>query len=588
MSVRGTRNREENAASEIGAVKKRWNQRIRIALVYPNHYSVGMANLGFQAVYRLFNQMDGVVCERAFLPDAAHGASTSIRTVESGSGLRAFDIVAFSVSFENDYLNVVHILHTAGLPPRAGDRVPPHPLVVAGGVACFLNPEPLAPFIDAFLIGEAEALLDGFFRGYDPSLDREKLLLRLAADVPGVYVPRYYRPTYHADGTLRSFRTVEEVPPVVQRQFPADLSNLPTCTAVISGRTSFESSFLIEVARGCPHGCRFCSAGFVYRPPRFRPTALLQSCIEEGAARTDRIGLVGTAVSDLPEIDALCRVAETRKARVSFSSLRTDALDAEMVNVLRDNRVKTATIAPDAGSERMRRIINKGITEEQVLQAVERLVEGGIPNVRMYFMVGLPGERAEDVEAIVELCRAVKERFLSRSRPKGRIGTIQVSLNAFVPKPFTPFQWAAMDSVPMLKRKIQTVREGLRRVANLRVKSDPVRRDVIQALLSRGDRRVSELIAAAHHAGGNWTPVLKSHRDRIRHVVNRRRPDPERFPWDFIDHGVSKAFLLKEYHRAMAEKTSPPCPMDTDGCTRCGVCRRDITEGRRTKGHASS
>jgi radical SAM superfamily enzyme YgiQ (UPF0313 family) len=379
-------------------------------------------------------------------------------------------------------------------------------------------------------------------------------------------------------------QTTADVPLRVQRQFPADLSALPTCTTVLSEGASFERTFMIEVSRGCPHGCRFCTAGFVYRPPRFRSTALLQACIEEGSASTDRIGLVGTAVSDLPEMDALCQVAETRKARVSFSSLRTDALDAAMVQVLRNNRVKTATIAPDAGSERMRRIINKGITEEQVLRAVDRLVEGGIPNVRLYFMVGLPGETTDDVEAIVDLCRSVKDRFLSRSRPRGRIGEIQISLNAFVPKPFTPFQWAPMDAVPQLKEKMQTVRSGLRRVANLRIKSDPVRRDVVQALLSRGDRSTADLITAAHMAGGNWAPVLKEHRERVRFVVERRRPDEERFPWDFIDQGVRKAFLLREYHRALAEKASPPCPMDTEGCTRCGVCRQECEEGRGDEG----
>jgi radical SAM superfamily enzyme YgiQ (UPF0313 family) len=386
-------------------------------------------------------------------------------------------------------------------------------------------------------------------------------------------VPAFYRPSYRSDGSIEAFTPLADVPARIRRVFLPDLSKTATCSAVVTPHAAFGRTYLIETGRGCPHGCRFCSAGYIYRPPRFRPPALLEESLQRGAAVSDRIGLVGAAVSDLPEIAALCSGLRDKGVRISFSSLRADALTPELIAVLQQSQVKTATIAPDAGSERMRRVINKGIDEASILAAAETLVAAGIPNLKLYFMVGLPTETAADVAAIVALCRRIKHRFLSSSRSRGRIGELTVSLNSFVPKPATPFQWFGMDEVPTLKTKIRQVREGLKKVPNVRVHADLPRWAFLQALLSRGDRRVAQLLAAAAENGWNWPQTFKQSVLNAGFYVTRERPLAELLPWDFIDHGVRKEFLKEEYRRALAARASPDCPMDT-ACSRCGACNR--------------
>lgn len=584
MARKAAKSHRELIAAEHGTLRKAWAGRIRVALVYPNSYAVGMSNLGFQTVYRLLNDLDGVVCERAFLPDGNTPQAAPV-TVESGQPLTAFDAVAFSVSFENDYPNILTLLQKAGIPLRSRDRGTPHPLVMAGGVACFLNPEPLAPFIDLFLIGEAEEMLSDFFGAFDPGADRRSLLPRLARTQPGLYVPACYRPDYNPDGTLQAFTPVADVPPRVRRVFLRDVAATPTCSAVVTPHTTFENTYLIETGRGCPHGCRFCSAGYIYRPPRFRPLRLLEENLRRGTAVTNRIGLVGAAVSDLPDIGALCSGVRGSEVRISFSSLRADALTPELIATLQQSRVKTATIAPDAGSERMRRVINKGIDEPSILTAAETLVAAGIPNLKLYFMVGLPTETSADVAAVVALCKRIKHQFLKSSRSRGRIGELTVSLNSFVPKPVTPFQWVAMDAVQTLKSKSRQVKEGLKKVANVRVHADVPRWAFLQALFSRGDRRVAGLLEAAAANAWNWPQTYKASVLNPSFYVNRERPLGEVLPWDFIDHGVRKAFLKTEYRRALAARTSPDCPMD-GSCSRCGACPGQPPQQQRGAGES--
>lgn len=559
--------------AEIGTIRKR-RGTIRVALVYPNFYAPAMSNLGFQTVYRLLNRIETVVCERVFLPESSGDRPASI---ESAAPLRSFDVVAFSISFENDYPNVLTILQQAGIPLQSVARNAEHPLVIAGGVACMLNPEPLAPFFDAFLLGEAEVMLADFFAilsdfGANAGSERYALLLTCARQIPGTYVPTFYRPRHAADGTLSDFEPVEDVPATVKRTYLENLDDVPTCSAVVTPHTTFDRTFLIEVGRGCPHGCRFCSAGFIYRPPRFRPLSLLQECMLQGLETTDRIGLVGAAVSDLPAIRELCSQALEHRVRLSFSSLRADALDAPLLEVLRRSRVKTATIAPDAGSERLRRVINKGIDERTILRAVEILVAEGIPNLKLYFMAGLPTETEADVQSIVELGKRIKHTFLTVSRHRRRIGTITLSLNCFVPKPVTPFQWSAMNDPPLLKRKLRRVREGLRKTANVRVHCDVPRWAYLQALLSRGDRRVADILHLGQRNDWNWPKTFKETPLNPDFYVLRERSIEEKLPWDFIDHGVKKTFLQSEYRRALAGRTTPPCP-GQDDCRACGVCK---------------
>ncbi len=556
--------------SEIGTIRKQWKGRISVALVYPNRYHVGMSSLGYQTLYDLLNKLDRVVCERAFLSDGKGSETVRPATIESGRPIADADIIAFSISFENDYPHLLTILDQAGIPLRSGERSARHPLVIAGGVACFLNPEPIAPFIDCFLLGEAEGILPRFFQVFEPGTDKQELLKNLACQVPGAYVPAFYHARYHDDGTLAAFEPLEDVPPKIKRVYLKDLNQISTCSAVVTPHTTFDRSFLIEVGRGCPHGCRFCSAGFIYRPPRFRPIAQLEQTIEQGARLTDRIGLVGAAVSDLPEIEELCGKFYDQNIRFSFSSLRADRLTPGLLSILKKSSVKTATIAPEVGSERMRRVINKGITEEDVLTAAGVLVDNGIPNLKLYFMIGLPGETEADIDGIIKLVKQIKHRFLISSRARKRIGTITVSLNSFVPKPSTPFQWAAMDEVKTLKRKTKKIKNELKKVANLRINSDIPRWAYLQAMFSRGDRKVADILISAHANKGNWAQTLKTVPVNPDFYVLRERDLNEKLPWDFIDHGIKKSFLQREYQRAKQELTTPICQVET--CRMCGVC----------------
>jgi len=560
----------ELLAAENGTVRKDWAGKIRIALAYPNHYRVGMSNLGFHAIYRLLNDYEDVVCERVFLPEDDGATHGGLRSMESQRPLDNFDIIAFSISFENDYPNLLTLLIKAGIPRWSSERDSPHPLIIAGGVTAFLNPEPIAPFVDCFLIGEAEPILEVFLDAYRRYCDKQELLEALAARVPGVYVPGLYDVTYNPDGTIAEFRPKSGVPAKVQRVAVEDLSSWDTCSIILTTHTTFRDTYLVEAGRGCHHGCRFCATGFVYRPPRFRPKDALQNCLEKGSMRSNRIGLMAAAVSDVPYIEELCQKAIDRGVQLSFSSLRADRLTPELLNILRQSGFKTVTIAPDAGSERMRRVINKGINDQDVLRAADLLVGAGIPNLKLYFMVGLPTETMLDVEAIVTLCKQVKHRFLKASRTKKRIGQITVSLNSFIPKPFTPFQWVPLEDVKILKAKIKHVKEGLKRVANVRVHADVPRWAYIQALLSCGDRRTAQLLAAVHENDGNWAKTLKASVINPDFYVYRERPLDEILPWDFIDHGINKTFLIEEYHKALHEETSPPC--DVGRCKACGVC----------------
>jgi radical SAM superfamily enzyme YgiQ (UPF0313 family) len=292
----------------------------------------------------------------------------------------------------------------------------------------------------------------------------------------------------------------------------------------------------------------------------------------QGSKISAKVGLLGAAVSDLPDLQALCRLGSQLDCQLSFSSLRADALDKPLIAALGAGRLKTATIAPETGSQRMRRVINKGLEESSILEAAEGLVAAGIHNLKLYFMVGLPTETLEDASAIVELVKKIKHCFLKSSRAKGRMGQITVSLNTFVPKAFTPFQWAAMDDLKSIKHKIKTVKEGLKRVANVRVHADVPRWAYIQALLSRGDRRIAGLLSRAVANHHNWPQTLKNSPINADFFVYRQRSQDELLPWDFIDNGIDKAFLWREYQLALTAKPTPPCPVDPDHCRLCGVC----------------
>ena len=572
MSERGKRGRGNSNLKESGAVRKSWRGRISVALVYPNTYYVGMSNLGFQTVYGLFNTFDDIVCERAFSPDRKDGPEESVRTVESGRQLREFDVVAFSISFENDYLHILTILDKAGLPLFSSERCPPDPLIIAGGVTSLLNPEPLAPFVDCFLIGDAEASIPSFLECLRKYSGKEAQLVALARQGIGAYIPSFYQTTYKSNGTIDTFRpkTGRHIPDKIQSAFARDLEEFDTHTKIVTSQTTFGNTFLIEGARGCPHGCRFCAAGYVYRPPRFRKAEQLEMVVNKVGGQAKGVGLVAAAVADIPSLESFCHKTTNRHLDLSFSSLRADMLTETLLGSLKKAGTKTVTIAPDAGSERLRRVINKGMNEKDILDAVNKLVHTGIPNIKLYFMIGLPTETDKDVLAIVQLCKRIKHQFLKASRAQSRIGDIVVSISSFVPKPFTPFQWAPMEDVGVLKSKIKSIKDGLKRVPNIKVHTDVPRWAYIQALLSRGDRRIASLLETVHRNNGNWAQSLKESIVNTDFFVYRHRDFGEVLPWDFVDHGVKKRFLKEEYEKALAGKTTDGCLLGT--CKICGAC----------------
>jgi radical SAM superfamily enzyme YgiQ (UPF0313 family) len=493
-----------------------------------------------------------VACERVFLPDPKQKGGRP-ESVESGLPLDQFDVILFSISFENDFLHIVQILDDAGIPMRSSDRTPFHPLVVAGGVACFLNPEPIAPFIDCFLLGEAECLLDHFFDGISKEPNKTIFLQTLEKKLPGAYVPSLHplKPPFQ-----------------IKVQYLDSLDAVTTSTCILTSGTVFKDTFLIETLKGCPHGCRFCSAGFIYRPPRIYPVKNIYAAIDTASGKTDRIGLVSSAIADHPDITDICDYGQQHNFTLSFSSLRADKLTDELIGALTRSRVKTATIAPEAGSERMRNVINKKIDEHDILSATQRLVNAGIINLRLYFMIGLPFEQDQDVHAIVDLTKKIKSVFLEVSKKKKKIGTITLSVNPFIPKPCTPFQWSAMADETVLKQRVRIIQNGLKSVANVTVNVASLRMAKIHALLSRGDRKTANLIESAVKKG--WSAVMRNNHAYCHAIIYQEKPIDHPLPWDFLDNRVKKDFLAKEFMRARQEKNSPSCPMmDCNVCKTC-------------------
>ncbi len=564
-------------AQETGAVIREWGHRYPVALIYPNTYEVGMSNLGFQAVYRLLNDHPDLHAERAFLPPPAEAeeyrrTGTPLLSLESGRPLTDFAALAFSLSFEADYAHVLTILEMARLPLAAAERDDRCPLVVAGGVAAFLNPEPLALFLDALCLGEGEATAAAFFAFLEAhrGLPRAQVLRELAATLPGVYVPAGYTPEYGPDGTLTAFTAAAGYPLPVAVPHMQDLDACPTHSEILAPESEFGRMYLLEVNRGCPRGCRFCAAGYVYRPPRERSGEELAGQVAAGLRRLNKIGLVGTAVSDAAALKDLCRRIVAAGGQLGLSSLRADKADAELFELLAAGGMKSAALAPEAGSERLRRVINKGLTEEEIARAVLAAQEAGIPQLKLYFMVGLPTETREDVHQIAALVKRLMHALVKAGRGRPRLASLTVSLSSFVPKPVTPFQWAPFAGVGELKERIKMVKRELAGVKAVRVYADLPKWAYIQALLSRGDRRVGELLRAQHRAGGDWNAAFRASPVNPDFFVRRPRGRDELLPWDVLDHGVKKDYLWEEYQRGLEEKLSPPC--EPEVCRRCGVC----------------
>ena len=565
MAIRRKKGAFPRAPIEKGQIFRGTGGDIKIALVYPNTYQAGMSSLGFQKVFQLFNALNGMACERVFLPE---NPSTPAQSCETGRELGKFDIIAFSISFENDYVNLVTLLNTAGIPPRQSKRNEKHPLVMAGGVACFLNPEPLAPFMDCFLLGEIENCLHLFLNSIQDAPLKQNLNHELALKIPGLYIPSLYTPVYNATHFFAGHETHHpQAPDTIEVQHIAHLETHQTVTGIISSDTAFKNTCLIETGRGCHHGCRFCSAGFIYRPPRVYPKEVITGAMDQASKLTHRVGLVSAAVSDHPQINDICTWGIEKSLNISFSSLRLDALTPELVETLAESGVKTATIAPEAGTQRMRNIINKKVTRSDILSAVKTLVHGGILNLKLYFMVGLPFETDADVEGIISLTLEIRKIFLEESKKKKKIGTITLSVNPFVPKPATPFQWLPMAPAAVLKKNTTLLKNSLKKIPNMKINCESHRMARINGVLARGDQRVATLIETAAQEG--WSRAVS--KEDLATYLYREIDTKAPLPWDILDSGIKKDFLVRELQRAKRERITPDCPMVD--CEKCGICR---------------
>ena len=545
---------------EKGYVKKVWGTYNTVCLAYPNYYRTAMANLGFQTVYEIINKQPSFLCERVFLPAAGDDAENAtgaagMFSLESQKSISEFDILAFSLSFENDYPHVLTMLAKAGIPLLVKDRAEECPLVIGGGIALTLNPEPLADFFDLFILGEAEVALPQFTRLFEDARRRghgRKVLLKdIQREIPGVYVPRLYEVKYCADSRIEAFVPREAgLPQKIIVNHIKDINSYCTEEVISSTQMEMGDMYLTEVNRGCARSCRFCAASFVYRPARFRGAAEIIASIDRGLIKKKKIGLVGTAVSDHPELVKICEYILAQKAQVGIGSFRIDQINEKIVDLMKAGGIETVALAPEAGSQKMRDILRKDITEEDILHAAELLIEKEILNLRLYFMVGLPGEEDSDIDAIIDLTKNIQQHVLNFTQGKRKFRRITLSVNQFIPKPQTPLQWCALADVSETGKKIKKIVRTFSRDRQINVIHDVPKWNYVQALLSLGDRRVGEILMAVYRLDGNWAKALKEVNINPDDYVYRRKSFDEIMPWDIVDLGTSKKALISECKKA--------------------------------------
>lgn len=546
----------------------------KVAIVYPNTYFVGMSNLGLHIIYEEINLRNDSVCERIFLPEkkeleAYDKTKTPLMSVETQRPMHQFDVVAFDVTFEMDYFHIPLMLRHGRVPIMGKDRTEFDPIVIAGGPCATFNPEPFADFIDAFIIGEGEGIisrvLDIIRDGKMEGLDRNAILRQLA-NISGVYVPSLYVPIYSDDGEFKGYHIAEGAPKTIKRHFEMLTSGGETVVA--TNYTEFGAMYIIEVARGCGRHCRFCMAGYCFRVPRVRPLEILKEGVDRAEKLGKKVGLMGAAISDYPEVDELVTYIRSKDMRYSCASLRADSLTQAVVDGLADSGQKTITIAPETGSERLRRVINKGISEEHLQNAATLSAKSGIQHMRLYIMIGLPTETDEDIEAIVGLA----ERTQAHMAEVGCKGRLTLSINPFIPKPFTPFQWMAMDNQKTVEKKLQYIKKALQKNRRIEVLVESPKEAYIQGVLARGDRRLGAVLAAcaADRGSKSFKAEMKAAGLDMDEMNYRERSFDEFLPWSHLDMGMDEGYLEMEWKRSVDEAYTPPC---VQGCKRCGVCK---------------
>lgn len=546
----------------------------KVAIVYPNTYFVGMSNLGLHIIYEEINLRNDSVCERIFLPEkkeleAYDKTKTPLMSVETQRPMHQFDVVAFDVTFEMDYFNIPLMLRHGRVPIMGKDRTEFDPIVIAGGPCATFNPEPFADFIDAFIIGEGEgivtAVLERIRKGREYGESREETISALA-QIDGVYVPVLYTPQYDDNKRFVGYDIAEGAPKTIRRHFEPLTSGGETVIA--TNFTEFGAMYIIEVARGCGRHCRFCMAGYCFRVPRVRPLEILKEGVDRAEKLGKKVGLMGAAISDYPEVDELVTYIRSKDMRYSCASLRADSLTQAVVDGLADSGQKTITIAPETGSERLRRVINKGISEEHLQNAATLSAKSGIQHMRLYIMIGLPTETDEDIEAIVGLA----ERTQAHMAEVGCKGRLTLSINPFIPKPFTPFQWMAMDNQKTVEKKLQYIKKALQNNRRIEVLVESPKEAYIQGVLARGDRRLGAVLAAcaADRGSKSFKAEMKAAGLDMDEMNYRERSFDEFLPWSHLDMGMDDGYLEMEWKRSVDEAYTPPC---VQGCKRCGVCK---------------
>ena len=525
---------------ELLLFQPRKSDDIAVALIYPNCYEVGINNLGFQTVFRMLNQLPGLYAERAFLYPPPF--TPVARTLESNRSLSDFDCLAFSVAFELDLLHLVRILQQTGIPVLAQDRSSGnYPLIAAGGMVMFMNPMPAAPFLDVIFIGEAEGLLENFtavlVQARRDRWTRTEILQKLAV-IKGLYVPAHHDPT--------RFESIE-------RNYRLDMNGIPNSSAVIARTGTFKNMYLIEAGRGCPRGCRFCAAGYVYRPYRVNTLRQIENSVNPQYWKNRPVGVVGSAVSDYKELPALLEWIIEQQGKLGISSFRIDELNSKNINLFERGGLRSIAVAPEAGSERMRRVIHKPVSEQDIVQGARLLARSRIQNLKLYFMLGLPFEQEQDLQALVDLAGTINEIY----NEKGSTGSVKISCNAFVPKAFTPFQWSRMEEEEEIDRKRNYLRRQFKKFNKVRFSpAKSTREDILQGILSRGDQRLAGLMQLLAQDMNNWKKQAAEIGFEYKSFLHRDWNYQDRLPWDLIKGPVPKEYLWKEWQRARAEAGS--------------------------------
>ncbi len=549
----------------------------KFALVYPSTYELGMSSLGVQVIYATLNSRADTACERVFVPESQYlrqlvTQKSPLFSFETQTALNRFDIVGFSVSFESDYVNIPRTLELANIPPLAEERTEWDPLIIAGGINISYNPEPIADFVDVFVVGEAELVIHQLMAHFDEWRQRrapKRELLEVLATVPGLYVPSFYEVTYQDDGTIDAVSPKPGVSPQIHAGAVPKLDDVETCTHIHTPNTEFSNAHLIEIVRGCGRQCRFCVADYARRWPRQRSVENTLALAERARGITDRIGLVGASISDHPHIDEIASGLVARGFRISCASLRAETVRAPLLDALADSEQGTITIAPEVATEELQKVVNKAIPRERLYHVFEEALKRDILNLRLYFLIGVPQETPADVEAIVEMAKEMRTILLPHAKRTGRMARISFTISPMVPKPHTPFQWVAMEPPKTIARKLDFLKREINALGSIKVGSASARLAHQEAVFARGDRRLGKVILELAR-GTSWNQAFRQYGLLPHFYAARERPLHEVNPWDHLDLNVKPQFLQLEFHKQ--EKGFMTSACDTTVCKKCGAC----------------